>query len=45
MEDAWKAAEPLTVKVVGGRNLPGGSTEVTLRALYTADMVYFLVQY
>ncbi|HSL48626.1 MAG TPA: ethylbenzene dehydrogenase-related protein [Candidatus Deferrimicrobiaceae bacterium] len=45
MEDAWKAAEPLTVKVLGGRNLPGGSTEVSLRAVYTADAVYFLVQY
>lgn len=45
MEDAWKAAEPLTVKVVGGRNLPAGSTEVTLRAVYTADMVYVLFQY
>jgi hypothetical protein len=45
MEDAWKAAAPLTVKVLGGRNLPGGTTEVTLRALYTADTVYFLAQY
>lgn len=45
MEDLWKQAPPLTVKVVGGRNLPGGSTEVTLRALYTADSVYFLAQY
>jgi hypothetical protein len=45
MEDAWKAAGPLTVKVIGGRNLSGGSTEVSLRAVYTADMVYFLVQY
>ena len=45
MSDAWKDAPPLTVKVVGGKNLPGGSTEVTLRALYTADSVYFLMQY
>jgi hypothetical protein len=45
MEEAWKQAPPLTVKVVGGRNLPGGATEVTLRSLYTADTVYFLVQY
>jgi hypothetical protein len=41
----WQAAEPLTVKVVGGRNLPGGSTEVSLRAVYTADTVYFFMQY
>jgi hypothetical protein len=45
MEDLWKGTTPLTVKVVGGRNLPGGTTEVTLRSLYTADMLYFLVQY
>jgi hypothetical protein len=44
MEDVWKQAPPLTVKVVGGRNLPKG-TEVTLRALYAGDTVYFLVQY
>lgn len=45
VEDAWKQATPFTFKVVGGRNLPGGSTEATLRAVYTADMVYFLLQY
>jgi hypothetical protein len=45
MEDAWKQAAPFTFKVVGGRNLPGGSTEVTMRSVYTADTVYFLVQY
>jgi len=45
MEDFWKQAAPLAVKVVGGRNLPKGTTEVTLRALYTADTAYFLVQY
>ena len=45
MDAAWKAAQPFTVKVVGGKNLPGGSTEVSLRALYTADTAYFLIQY
>ena len=45
MDAAWNAAQPLTVKAVGGKNLPGGSTEVTLRAMYTADSVYFLAQY
>src|SRR4029453_1143394 len=45
MDAAWKAAEPLTVKVVGGRGLQNGSTEVSVRALYTADTVYFLMQY
>ena len=45
VDDAWKQAEPLTVKVLGGKNLPGGSTEVTLKSLYDGDMVYLLVQY
>ena len=42
MDATWKKAPPLTVKAVGGKNLPGGSTEVTLRAVYAADTVYFL---
>lgn len=45
MEDVWQEAPPLTVKVLGGRNLPGGTTEVTLRALYADDRLYLLVQY
>ncbi len=45
MKDIWKQASPFTVKVVGGRHLTGGSTEGTLRALYTNDTVYFLFQY
>jgi hypothetical protein len=45
LDAAWQAAEPLTVKVVGGKNLPGGSTDVTLRAVYTPDNVYFMMQY
>jgi Ethylbenzene dehydrogenase len=45
LDAAWKAAQPLTVKVVGGKNLPGGSTDVTMRAVYTADIVYFHMQY
>ena len=43
MGDAWKGAAPLTVKVIGGKNLPGGSTEVNIRSVYTAETVYFLV--
>lgn len=45
MKDVWNQAAPFSFKVVGGRNLTGGSTEGTLRALYTADTVYFLFQY
>ncbi|MBI2466823.1 MAG: ethylbenzene dehydrogenase [Candidatus Rokubacteria bacterium] len=44
-DDLWKQATPLTVKVLGGKNLPGGSTEVTLRSVYSGDMVYVLVEY
>jgi hypothetical protein len=45
MKDVWQGAAPLTVKTLGGKNLPGGSTEVTIRSVHTDDMVYFLVQY
>ena len=45
LDGAWQKAKPLTVKVVGGKNLPGGSTEVSLRAVYAGDTIYFLMQY
>jgi hypothetical protein len=45
MDDAGKGAPALVATARGGKNLPGGSTEVTLRSLYTADTVFFLVQY
>ena len=45
VDDVWKTAQPLTVKVLGGRNLPGGSTEISVRSVYTDDMVYFLIEY
>lgn len=45
VDDLWKRAKPMTVKVSGGRNLPGGSTEVTFRSVHTGDTIYFLVQY
>jgi hypothetical protein len=41
VDTAWNGAPPLTVKAVGGKNLPGGSSDVTVRAVYTADTVYF----
>ena len=34
MDDALEGGAPLAVKAIGGKNLPGGSTEVTLRAVY-----------
>ena len=34
LDDAWKGAAPLTVRAIGGRNLPGGSSEISLRSIY-----------
>ncbi len=45
LDAVWQKAQPVTVKAVGGRNLPGGSTEVSLRAVYAGDTIYFLMQY
>jgi hypothetical protein len=45
LDEAWKGAKALTVKPVGGRNFPGGSSEVTLRSVYAADTIYFHMQY
>lgn len=45
VDSIWKKAKPHTITVVGGANLPGGTTDVKLRALYTSETVYFLVQY
>jgi hypothetical protein len=42
---AWQSAPELMVTVRGGRNLPEGRTDVRLRALYTADTIYFSMQY
>jgi len=45
VDSAWEGASPLTIRVMGGRNLPNGSTEVILRAIYTDDNIYFLAQW
>jgi hypothetical protein len=43
---AWASAKPLTIDLSGGENFGGkGSTTATLKAVYTGDMIYFLVQY
>ncbi len=49
-DPAWANARPLTVELTGGANFgakPGdkGDTKVTLKAVYTPDMLYMLVQY
>jgi hypothetical protein len=43
---AWNAARPLRFEVNGGVHFGGkGETQVTMKAVYSADMIYFLVQY
>jgi len=44
---AWAAARPITVALAEGANFTGGKgqTTATLKAVYSGDSVYFLVQY
>jgi ethylbenzene dehydrogenase len=45
LDAAWNGATPLTTKVVGGKNLPGGTTDVAIRSVYAGDTIYFMYQY
>jgi hypothetical protein len=44
---AWAAARPIKVELTGGVNFADGkgATTATLKAVYSGDTVYFLVQY
>ena len=43
---AWASAQPLTVALTGGRNFGGkGDTTATLKAVYSGDTLYMLLQY
>lgn len=42
-EALWTKAGAITIPVTGGAN--SGSTQVTLKSVYTADSVYFLAQW
>ena len=45
-EAAWGAAEEIVIPVSGGANFGGeGGTDVHVKAVYSGDMVYFLVSY
>lgn len=44
-DPVWARAQPLKVELSGGANLVNGETTGTLKAVYTDDMVYFLIQY
>jgi Ethylbenzene dehydrogenase len=45
LDTVWSGARPLVVKAMGGKNLPGGSTEISLRSVVVGDAIYFHVQY
>jgi len=45
LDAAWTAASPLTVRAVGGKNFPGGATDITLRSIATSDTIYIHIQY
>lgn len=45
IDATWNQASPLLVPLTGGKNLPGGKTEASLRAVHSGDMIYFLLQY
>lgn len=44
-DPACAKAKPLKVGLVGGANFKDGATTAVLKAVYTADMLYTLVQY
>jgi hypothetical protein len=44
-DPAWAKAKPLKVELNGGANFKEGGTNLTLRAVYTSDMIYILAQY
>lgn len=46
-DPAWARARPLSFRVVDGVNFADGKgeTDVTLKAVYTTDMLYMLIQY
>jgi len=46
-DPAWAAAKPLTFKLSDGANFAGGKGETTgtLKAVYSGDMMYMMIQY
>jgi Ethylbenzene dehydrogenase len=44
-DPAWAKAKALKVPLTGGMNFKGGKTTATLKAVYTGDMIYMLLQY
>jgi len=46
-DPAWAKAKPLKIELSSGANFEGGNgeTKATLKAVYTADTLYMLIQY
>lgn len=44
-DPAWAKAKPLAVELVGGANFKDGATNAVLKAVYSGDTFYLLVQY
>jgi Ethylbenzene dehydrogenase len=44
-DPTWAKARALTVQLIGGRNFKDGKTTATIKAAYSGDMLYMLVQY
>ena len=44
-DPAWANAKPLSVPLTGGKNFKDGSTTATLKAVYSGDVLYLLLQY
>jgi len=44
-DPAWKKAKALGVPLSGGMNFKDGATKATLKAVYSGDMLYLLLQY
>ncbi len=44
-EPAWAKAPELKFQVQNGQNFGGGTSNVAMKAVYTSDMLYVLVQY
>jgi hypothetical protein len=45
LDQQWTSAPALTVRAVGGKNFPGGGTDITLRSVATSDTIYVQLQY
>ena len=44
-DPAWGKAKPLTIPLSGGMNFKDGNTTAMMKAVYSGDMIYMLLQY